>query len=427
MSEPNLEHIAEQLRPLAVPIESLTPDPHNSRVHDERNLSVIASSLRQFGQQKPVVVNEQNVVLAGNGLLAAAKSLGWTHIAANRAALDPVRQRAFSAADNRASDLSAFDGAVLSAEMESLKAQEFDIASIGFSPEELAGLVGGMNVTDGMADPDSVPAPADEPATRAGDIWVLGKHRLLCGDSTRIEDVRALMGGERAKMAWTDPPYGVNYGGHNNARWSHNHAPIANDALDENGMMGLWFAAASNAATHTDGDMCWAAPAGPLLRSMDVTLETTPWERHQWLVWVKDRLVLGRSNYHYRHEQIWYGWKKGSSSSFVAGRDQDSVFEIARPSRSDDHPTMKPVELVVRCVNNSSMRGDIVYEPFSGSGTTIVAAEQLSRRCYAIELAPQYVDVSVKRWQDFTGKQATLEGDGRTFAEIAAERLGAPA
>lgn len=217
-------------------------------------------------------------------------------------------------------------------------------------------------------------------------------------------------------MVWTDPPYGVNYGHNNNPKWG-KHELIANDALDEQGMKQLWKDVGTLAAVNSTGDMYWAAPAGPLLRAMDVVLEETPWERHQWLVWVKNSLVLGRSNYHYRHEQIWYGWHENGKSSFCGGRNHDSVFVIDRPSRSDEHPTMKPVELVAEMVANSSKPGDIVADPFLGSGTTLIACEQLNRVCYGIEIEPRYCDVAVQRWQRMTGRQAILESNNQPFPE----------
>jgi DNA modification methylase len=218
-------------------------------------------------------------------------------------------------------------------------------------------------------------------------------------------------------MVWTDPPYGVDYANHGNKKWGR-HQPIQNDALTEGGMADLWAEALTLAASITDGDLYMAAPAGPPLTIIDDTVrDRTPWERHQWLVWVKQQLVLGRSNYHYRHEQILYGWLRGGTSSWASDRKQDSIFEVDRPQVSEDHPTMKPVALVSEMVQNSSKPGDGVYDCFLGSGTTLIACEQLGRRCYGIEIEPRYVDVSVRRWQNLTGQEAILEATGRTFAQ----------
>lgn len=289
--------------------------------------------------------------------------------------------------------------------MAELKAMGFDLDLTGFPQDELSKM---LENGGGQTDPDAVPEPPKEAVTKKGDLWILGNHRLLCGDSTQLCDVERLMGGERARMCWTDPPFGVDYANHGNNKWG-KHRPIANDNLDDAGMRQFWGDVLTLAATYTTGDLYVASPAGPPLTILDETVrEDTPWDRHQWLVWVKQRLVLGRSNYHYRHEQILYGWLKGGKSSWSVGRDRDSVFEVDRPSVSEEHPTMKPVELVRRMIENSSVSGDIVYEPFSGSGTSILACEMLGRRCFAIELSETYVDVAITRWESFTGKKAVL-------------------
>ena len=235
---------------------------------------------------------------------------------------------------------------------------------------------------------------------------IIGGHRLLCGDSTRAEDVATLMDGQKADMVFTDPPYGVDYGGHSNPRWSQKHRVIENDSHDENGMIDFWKNAFAASAGYVVGDVYVAAPAGPPNQLLCAAIATTNLEHHQWLIWVKDRLVLGRSKYHYRHEHLWYGWPKGMTSSFCAGRNQDSVWEIKRPDRSDDHPTMKPVELVLKAITNSSHPNDLVLDPFLGSGTTLIACEKLNRRCFGMEIDPIYCDVIVDRWQQWTGKKA---------------------
>ena len=201
-------------------------------------------------------------------------------------------------------------------------------------------------------------------------------HKVMCGDSTSEEDVRKLMEGEKAAMSFTDPPYGVDYGGHNHPSWSQKHAPIEGDSLKGEELKNHWAIALSTIAPSILGDLYVAAPAGPTQVEMALAIQKTLFEHHQWLIWVKDSLVLGRANYHYRHEHLWYGWKKGEKSSYCAGRDQDSVWEINRPKRSDEHPTMKPIELIAKAIQNSSHSEEIVVDPFLGSGSTIVACEQ---------------------------------------------------
>ena len=248
---------------------------------------------------------------------------------------------------------------------------------------------------------DEVPDEV-EPRTKPGDLWLLGRHRLLCGDSTKAEDVERLMAGIQADMMFTDPPYGVSYVGKTKKALT-----IQNDG--EADLPKLLDGSFSCAMLATREGACWyvAAPPGPLhwefaRRLMDLGVY------RQTLVWVKDSMVLGHSDYHYKHEPIFYGWKPGASHREPPDRTQVSVWEIARPKRSEEHPTMKPVELVAKAVGNSSLRGESVYEPFCGSGTTLIAAEQLGRKCYGMEISPQYCDVIVRRWENLTGETAVL-------------------
>ncbi len=301
--------------------------------------------------------------------------------------------------------------------------QGTEYASHAFTDQEIEALLREVAGPPPMEDPG--PGEVREEAiTQPGDVWLLGRHRVLCGDCTVATDVLRLCGERKARMVWTDPPYGVDYANHGNNKWGR-HDPIANDALDDEGMARLWAEALTLAATVADGDLYVAAPAGPPLTILDETIrDCTPWERHQWLVWVKQQLVLGRSNYHYRHEQICYGWLRGGTSSWSVGRDQDSVFEVDRPSVSEEHPTMKPVELVAPMLENSSQPGDAVYDPFLGSGTTLIAAEKTGRLCYGMEIEGRYCDVAVVRWGLLTAKEAVLESTGQTFSEVRAERGG---
>lgn len=409
---------------VSVPITSLSPHPRNYRAHPDQQLEHLQASLQEFGWARNVVISSDNVILAGHGIVEAARRRGETEVPVHRLNLpstDPKAEK-FMVLENEVSRLAEDDETQLAALLADVQRTD-GLEGTGWDDGALDALIGELAKQDRAKAPleDHGPEePPIDPVTKLGDVWLMGEHRLVCGDCTDVAVVAGLFGDKRGRMIWTDPPYGVNYGNHNHPSWG-NHAPIANDSLDENGMADLWINATTNLAAVVSGDMYVAAPAGPLLRIMDVALETTGWERHQWLVWVKNSLVLGRSNYHYRHEQIWYGWKRGGKSSWEADRTHDSVFEVDRPSKSDEHPTMKPVELVAQMVANSSRPGDIVADPFLGSGTTLIACEQLGRVCYGIEIEPRYVDVAVRRWCKATGRTATLESTGEPFPMPAPE------
>ena len=254
--------------------------------------------------------------------------------------------------------------------------------------------------------------------SRPGDLWQLGEHRVLCGDATVEDEVQRLFRTKRARWMWTDPPYGVEYEGGTSDRLT-----IAND--DAAGLPGLLSAAFghADAVLARGAPIYCASPAGKLSLVFGRAFEEVGWHFHQTLVWVKDGFVLGRSDYHYRHEPVLYGWKP-PGHRWYAGRSQDTIFELPLPRSSPDHPTTKPVALVEAHLRNSSRRGSVGYDPFLGSGTTLIASERLGRRCYAMELEPRYVDVAVRRWQRFAGRDAVLDGDGRTFAEAEAVRDG---
>jgi DNA modification methylase len=262
---------------------------------------------------------------------------------------------------------------------------------------------------------DEIPEPPVDPITKPGDLWLLGDHRLLCGDSTKAEDVERLMAGAQADLLLTDPPYGVAYQtalSTSEAAARHRRKDgkeVLNDNLGWDGTRQL-VADAFKAASIRPGAAFYVfCPPGDLQAAFFLGLQDAGYNARHQIVWVKDRFVMGRCDYHYRHEVCLYGWADGAGHYFVDDRTQDSVWECKRPGASKEHPTMKPVELFARCVQNSSKKDWSIYEPFSGSGTTLIAAEQLGRKCYGMEISPQYCDVIVKRWETLTGKKAELE------------------
>ena len=397
------DRIAPSLRSLVVALSSVEPHPRNPRRGD---VEAIAASLGRFGQQKPLVVQRSTGWgVAGNHLLHAARSLGWTTIAANVVDLDDATATAFMLADNRTGELGAYDDALLAAILAE-QAAAANLAATGYGLDDVAAIIAASAPPD-ERDADDVPEPRSAADVRIarGEIWQLGPHRLLCGDATDAEDVARLLGDTPVDLLWTDPPYGVGYTGGGPERLT-----IANDTLGEEGTRRLVAEALRLAPLRPGGVFYLAAPAGPLHLQSLLAIGDAGLDAHQTITWVKDRLVLGHSDYHYRHEPIIYGWRPGAAHHFVGDRGQDTVWEIARPTRSDTHPTTKPVELVERAIRNSSRAGERVYDPFVGSGTTIVAAERSGRICLAMEIDVRYAQVVIDRWEASTGRAAVRLG-----------------
>lgn len=380
-----------------VPIGSVQFDPANVRRHGEKNLDAIKASLARFGQQKPIVVDADGIVRAGNGTLMAAKALGWPEVTIVRTSLKGAEATAYAIADNRTAELAEWDDDALAQTLAALQIEDEELAkATGFDDADIDAMLAPDEVTE-----DEVPEPPVDPITKPGDLWILGEHRLLCGDSTMATDVERLMSCQKADMMFTDPPYGVSYVGKTKKALT-----IQNDG--EGDLPKLLDGSFACSLVATRDGACWyvAAPPGKLhwefarrLIELDIYRQT--------LVWVKDSMVLGHSDYHYKHEPIFYGWKPGALHRQPPNRTQVSVWEIDRPKRNKEHPTMKPVELVAKAIENSSLRGESIYDPFLGSGTTLIAAEQLGRKCYGMEISPAYCDVIVKRWETLTGKKAT--------------------
>jgi len=384
-------------------IEQLKLDPNNARKHDNANLEAIAGSLTQFGQRKPIVISQDNTVVAGNGTLTAAKSLGWTEIDAVRvpADWDANRIKAFALADNRTAELADWDTKVLNAQLMELIELDLDIQEIGFEMPQVLELE--------TQEEDELPETPAEPMTKLGDVWQLGEHRLICGDSLNIETYNKLLGSEKADMVWTDPPYGVSYVGKTKDALT-----IENDTLNSGELESFLRDAFASIFAFTRPGACWyvAAPSGNLFQSFSIPLSELDVWKHT-LVWVKNVLVMGRADYHYRHESIFYGWTPGAAHQPPADRKQDSGWEVDKPRANKEHPTMKPVELITRAIQNSSRVGEIVLDAFGGSGSTLIAAEQTKRKARLIELDPKYCDVIVKRWENLTGLKAELVNASR--------------
>lgn len=399
--------IVENLQALAAPLDELHLLEGNPRVGD---VDAVAASLARFGQRKPIVARTDGTVIAGNHTLQAARQLGWTHIAVVRVDDDDATAKAFALADNRTAELGGYDDVALEAMVRDVL--EFDaelLADTGWVGEDLEALLASVDeLPPALEDPDAVPdtAPA---ITVPGDVWLLGPHRLLCGDSTVPTDLERVMDGAKADMVWTDPPYGVSYVGKTAAALT-----IDNDALTPDELESFLRSAFASVLDVLQPGGCWytAAPPGPLFLAFGVVLhEMDVWR--QTLSWVKNSLVLGRSDYHYRHEAIFYGWAPGAAHHAPSERTHDTVLEFDRPQRSNDHPTMKPVSLISYCIENSSDPGQIVLDPFGGSGSTLIAAHQTGRQARLVELDPRYCDVICRRYQQATGDKPIAEATGR--------------
>jgi DNA modification methylase len=404
------------------PIARLTPYAQNARTHGDDQIARIAASLVEYGWTAPVMVTDDGEIVAGHGRLLAAQHLGLDQVPVIRLAhLTPEQVRAYRIADNRLSELSGWDDALLAAELHALNAAGFDLDLTGFEGEDLDRLLAPLDEEDdGLAGEDTIPEPPEEPVSCPGDLWVLGEHRLLCGDATSDRDVARLLDGARPHLMVTDPPYGVRYA----PEWR-NEAGVSNTARTgavRNDDRADWRAAWALFA----GDVAYVWHAGVHGHTVAESLEACGFVIRAQLIWVKSRFVLGRGHYHWQHEPCFYAVREGGESRWQGARDQATVWQIG--SQADDdaatiHGTQKPVACMLRPILNNSARGDAFYEPFAGSGTTIIAAEKSGRRCFGMEIEPRYCDVIVERWQTATGKTAVLETDGRPFAEIAGERV----
>lgn len=397
-----------------LPLADLTLLPGNPRQGD---IGAVSESMRVNGVYQPIIVNKgtktgrPNEIIAGNHRAQAAKALGHKTIPAIVLDLTDEEAKRIALADNRTSDLADYDNDALLLMLQDLP----DLAGTGYDGDDLDELLAELNTEspdEGLADPDEAPTPPDSPIAKPGDVFTLGNHRVLCGDSTSKEAVETLMGDERADLVWTDPPYGVAYEGKTKEKLT-----IQNDALNLEQLTEFLHEALEAAKSVTKPGAIWyvAAPHGPMGHAFGTVLLDLQIWKHS-LVWVKNTFALGRGDYHYRHEAIFYGWTPGATRLHpLEARDQDTVFEFDKPARNAEHPTMKPVALIVKALENSSNKGDVVLDPFGGSGSTLIACEQTSRRARLIELEPRYVDVICRRWQEYTGRTPLREGRPVSF------------
>lgn len=449
-------------------VEALRPHPKNSRMHSDDQVRDIAASIQRFGWTVPLLVDEDGVLLAGHGRLRAAQLRGESKVPCLRkVGLTDAEKRAYVIADNKIAQGSEWDDQLLRMEIRDLMSQDFDVSVMGFGDAELSQLL--MADPPGDADAevgswtedDAAPDAPDAPVSRRGDVWVLGRHRVMCGDSCSVDDMRLLAAGEKLDLWLTDPPYNVDYQGGTEGKLK-----IMNDSMSDHAFrefLTAAYGAADAVMKPGAGFYVWHADSEGF--NFRGAARDVGWQVRQCLVWRKSQLVMGRQDYHWRHEPCLYGWKSGAAHRWFGGRKQTtvrdlsaldetvlrpidggrfqlnvdgrsfsisgeavaevltpSVFDEAKPKRSDAHPTMKPVSLFEHQVLNSSALGDVVGDSFGGSGTTLIVCQKIGRVARLMELDPKYCDVIVRRWQEFVGREAELEATGRSFSDTEAER-----
>jgi len=395
-------------------INNLKSDHKNARKRTDRSAALIAESLKRYGAARSIVIDEDGRILAGNGTVEGAKKAGINKvriieaegdelIAVRRTGLSEDEKVGLAIADNRSSDLSEWDN-----EMLRQLSEEHDLTP-WFEDDELLAEV--LEPEQGKTDPDDVPEPPKEPITKPGDLWILGNHRLLCGDSTDTVALERLMENKPADLWLTDPPYNVNYEGGTGLKiqndnmkdaefrqFLHDVYVAANCFLRPGAAFYIW---------HADSE-------GYNFRAAAIDVG---WKVRQCLIWLKSSLVMGRQDYQWKHEPCLYGWTDGAAHYWGSDRKQTTILEFDKPRRNGEHPTMKPVELFQYQMANSTKQGDVVLDSFGGSGTTIIAAERIHRKARLMELDPAYCDVIVKRWEDFTGNTAVCVPSDQHFTE----------
>jgi len=333
--------------------------------------------------------------------------------------LSPTQRRALVIADNRIAENAGWDDEMLRLELAALAEDDFEVALTGFDDEALADLMAGEEPDkEGQTDADAVPEVPVTPVSQSGDVWIMGGHRLLCGDSTDAASYVLLLEGKPVDLVFTDPPYNVNYANSAKDKMRGKERAILNDNLGD-GFYDFLLAALEPTVAHCDGGI-YVAMSSSELDVLQAAFRAAGGKWSTFVIWAKNTFTMGRSDYQRQYEPILYGWREGAKRHWCGDRDQGDVWQIKKPYKNDLHPTMKPVELVERAIRNSSRPGDVVLDPFGGSGTTLIAAEKTGRSARLIELDPKYVDVIVRRWQDWTGQQATRESDGALFDDQAA-------
>lgn len=395
--------------------DDLIPYARNSRTHSEAQVAKIAASIREFGFLNPIITDGANGIVAGHGRVLAAQKLGLESLPCIEAGhLTDAQRRAYVIADNRLALDAGWDSELLRVELQDLDGQGFDLSLTGFELDELGAFLNEPETTEGLTDEDAVPEAPEQPVTVEGDVWLLGRHRLMCGDSTSVDAVERLMDRVKPNLMVTDPPYGVNYDPQVGAKRSGIKSGVTGKVLNDDNAD--W----SDAWALFQGSVAYVWHAGTKSHIVADSLISNGFEIKGQIIWAKTGHILSRTHYNWMHEPCWYVVR--GDACWQGARDQDSVWRIGKDRKGEDrqtnHGTQKPVEVMLRPILNNSSAGQAVYEPFCGSGTTLIACEKSGRCCLAMELDPKYCDVIIKRWQDFTGKAAIHEASGKTYQEL---------
>jgi DNA modification methylase len=405
-------------------LDRLIPFARNPRTHSEAQVAQIAASIAEFGFLNPILVDTNAGILAGHGRLLAARKLQLTEVPV--IVLDHLteaQKRAYIIADNQLALNAGWDEDLLRLELAALQDEDFNVGLIGFEDQELARLLAAQDAAEGLTDEDAVPELPETPVSLVGDLWILGDHRLLVGDATVGTDVARLMAGDAADLIFTDPPYNVSYEGYTEDRLT-----IQGDRMsDADFRQFLEAAFRSYRAVVKPGASMYLCHSSSWQREFQNALESARFEIRCQVIWGKNTFAWGFGRYKFQHEPIFYCHVAGQKDPWYGDKSQSTLWEEKKPAANRIHPTAKPVELLERALLNSSKAGDIVVDLFGGSGSTLIGCERRGRKARLMEIDPKYADCIVRRYQEYTGKQAMLDGDGRTFDEVSLERAGATA
>jgi len=397
--------------------KDLIPYARNSRTHSDEQVAQIVASIKEFGFTNPILVDEEGLIIAGHGRVQAAQRLKLDEVPTIVLEyLTDAQKKAYVIADNKLALNAGWDFDMLKVEFNDLIDMDFDLSLIGFDDKELNQIL--ADPTEGLVDPEVIPETPVEPISKVGDMWLLGNHRLLCGDSTLVDNIDRLMI-NKADMIFSDPPWNVNYGD-NLANGKYKDRKILNDSMNaEDWNVFVDGFCKSFLIGSKPGAIVYLVMSAQEWPVIDKYLRENNFHWSSTIIWKEDTLVISRKDYHTQYEPIWYGWNSDASRlKVLEDRKQSDVWDIDRPKVSDLHPTTKPIELVERAINNSSSPNDVILDLFLGSGSTLIASEKTGRICYGMELDPKYADVIIKRWQDFTGKDAIHEELGKTYNEL---------